>query len=206
MVKKILFILFPLITSHILFRINTSNIWALTPCNTIARCTEIDIEGGCQPPCIKTDIGSPLCQCVDPIEMTCIPEGDPCPQPGKACCSNAQYCQLGSCRSTPVNLPPPLVDLDALIEGMGSDKLSGFDSLGAIVSAALPLLYGITGFALFLFLIFAGFKYLTSAGDPKKLESAKGSLTAAIIGFVLIFVAYWLTQAVNYIFNLNAGF
>ena len=121
-----------------------------------------------------------------------------CPGAGEVCCVPTESGGSG-------NIEDTLVKLDELIQGMGG-KIPQMTDLGAIVSAALPLLFGITGFALFLFLIAAGFKYLTSSGDPKKLEAAKGSLTTAIIGFVLIFAAYWITQAVNYIFNLQAGF
>ncbi len=84
-----------------------------------------------------------------------------------------------------------------------------FDSsitLGTIVTHFLPFFYGIAGMGLLIFLIFGGFSYLTSAGDPKKTESAKGIITTSVIGFFLIVVAFWLTQIVSFIFNLGGGF
>lgn len=98
-----------------------------------------------------------------------------------------------------------VVNINSLITGIGG-KIPSLSDLGAILSAALPILYAISGFTLFLFLISSGFKYLTSAGDPKKLEAAKSAITTAIVGFIIIFMAYWLTEIANYIFKLGVAF
>jgi TRAP-type C4-dicarboxylate transport system permease small subunit len=45
--------------------------------------------------------------------------------------------------------------------------------------------------ALFLMLVFGGFKYMTAGGDPKATEAAQKTLTAAITGLVLL-VGIWL--------------
>ncbi|OGM60542.1 hypothetical protein A2892_00785 [Candidatus Woesebacteria bacterium RIFCSPLOWO2_01_FULL_39_10b] len=52
---------------------------------------------------------------------------------------------------------------------------------------------GILGFTLiilFIMIIIGGYKYLTSGGDPKSLESAKATLTYAIAGIILLATAY----------------
>ena len=52
-----------------------------------------------------------------------------------------------------------------------------------------------------------GFDYLTSLGDPKKAETGKTKITRAITGFIIIFAAYWITQAVAFMLGLKgAGF
>lgn len=43
---------------------------------------------------------------------------------------------------------------------------------------------------LFLFLVIGGFKFLTSGGDPKATESAKNTLTYAILGLALL-IGIW---------------
>ncbi len=80
---------------------------------------------------------------------------------------------------------------------------AGLSTVGDILGTLTPWLFTFAGIALFVYLIMAGFSYLTSAGDPKKLESAKGKITAALIGFIVVFVAYWLVQIVAYIFGLE---
>lgn len=78
-----------------------------------------------------------------------------------------------------------------------------FTNLSSIITIALPLVFGIAGLFLFLYLLWGGFDYLTSMGDPKKAEAGKNKITNAIIGFVIIFASYWIVQLVDYIFKLG---
>ena len=91
--------------------------------------------------------------------------------------------------------------------GYGIEYPQGFEfadaTIGDVFSKLLPYVFVLAGLLLFGLLIMAGFGFLTSAGDPKKVESAKGKLTNAVIGFVIIFVAYWLMQILEVIFNLK---
>jgi hypothetical protein len=85
-----------------------------------------------------------------------------------------------------------------------NDPLSGkFSDLGDIISSLIPYIFGLAGLALLLILIWGGFEMMTSAGDPKKMESAKGRLTGAVVGFIIIFAAYWLVQILEVIFGLK---
>jgi hypothetical protein len=76
-------------------------------------------------------------------------------------------------------------------------------SLGAIVSAALPYFFGIAGFALAVYIVFSGFSVLTSKGDERALAAAKAKLTYAIIGFLLVFSAYWIVQIVGVVLKVQ---
>lgn len=75
--------------------------------------------------------------------------------------------------------------------------------IGADNSGAIPFIFAFAGIGLLLMLLSAGFNFLTSAGDPKKLESGKQRLTNAIIGFLIIFVAYWAVQMAGVIFGIQ---
>ena len=55
----------------------------------------------------------------------------------------------------------------------------------------------IAGIALFIMLLVGGFRYLSSGGDPKALESAKHTIFYAIAGMIVI--------AASYIFLLIVG-
>lgn len=74
--------------------------------------------------------------------------------------------------------------------------------LGEIVSFLLPYLFVIAGLILLFYLIWGGFGLMTSAGDPKGIEAAKAKITHSIIGFVIIFTAFWITQILQAIFGL----
>ena len=75
--------------------------------------------------------------------------------------------------------------------------------LGQVVSALLPYLFWLAGTILFGAIIVSGFQFLTSAGDPKKTASAKGCLTNAALGFLIIFISWWLIQIIQDVFNLT---
>lgn len=55
----------------------------------------------------------------------------------------------------------------------------------------------LSGIALFVMLLIAGFKFLFSAGDQKKLEEARGTLTNAVIGLVVIVSAYLILRIIG---------
>ncbi len=75
--------------------------------------------------------------------------------------------------------------------------------LGSIISILLPYLLVLAGLLLLLYLLYGGFAYMTSAGDPKKLEAAKDKLTGALIGFIIVFVSFWLVQIVGRVFGIE---
>jgi hypothetical protein len=81
---------------------------------------------------------------------------------------------------------------------------SGPITLGSIISAAVPLIFAFAGLGLLLMLISAGYTFLTSAGDAKKLEQGKSRLTNALVGFIIVFAAYWIVQLTGAIFGLES--
>lgn len=76
-------------------------------------------------------------------------------------------------------------------------------TLSDLISKILPYVYTFAGITLFIFLVLGGFAYLTSAGDPKKAEGAQKKITSALVGFLIIFLSYWLAQILEIIFNIQ---
>lgn len=68
---------------------------------------------------------------------------------------------------------------------------------GNLVQGVLAL----TGVALFVMLVVGGYNFLLSGGDQKKLEVAKGTLTNAVIGLVVIVCAYLIIKTVQVFTN-----
>ncbi len=64
---------------------------------------------------------------------------------------------------------------------------------GNVVSVVL----GLAGIVLFIMLILGGFGYITSGGDPKKVESARNTLTYAIGGMIFIALAYLILKFIE---------
>ena len=88
------------------------------------------------------------------------------------------------------------------LENIATPDLGG-TTLGNIVSILVTYLLPLAGLLLLVYLIFAGFQYLTSGGDPKKIEVAKQRLTSGIIGFIVVFISYWLVQLVAKVLGLT---
>jgi len=93
---------------------------------------------------------------------------------------------------------------DAIEGKVDVSKFGGSLSIGNILSRALPVLFVIAGISLLLMIVMSGFTFLTSAGDPKKMESGKNQLTNAIVGFVIIFAAFWIVQIFGAMFGLES--
>lgn len=78
-----------------------------------------------------------------------------------------------------------------------------FTDLASIVNNAIPMLFGIAGIILLAYILWGGFDFLTSMGDPKKAEAGKNKITAAIIGFLIIFVSFWIVQLVKTLLKIT---
>lgn len=75
--------------------------------------------------------------------------------------------------------------------------------LGDVINSLLPYAFTLAGIILFILLIASGFEFLTSGGDEKKLAQAKGRITSALLGFIIIVAAYWLTQIIEFLFHIQ---
>lgn len=99
--------------------------------------------------------------------------------------------------------PTPAINFNTLITSIPGFKFTTSSTIGDIISAILPYVFAISGLLLFVFLIMGGFELLTSAGNPESVKKAQGKITSALVGFVIIFLAYWLTQALEIIFGIK---
>lgn len=53
------------------------------------------------------------------------------------------------------------------------------------------------GYVALYFIIWSGFKYITSTGDPQKIVSAKNTLLNAIIGLVIVLASVAIIQTIQ---------
>jgi hypothetical protein len=64
--------------------------------------------------------------------------------------------------------------------------------VGNIIDGALALI----GLVLLAMLVWGGFDWMMAGGEPGKVTTAKGKITNSIIGLVIIFLAYAITNYV----------
>ncbi len=74
-----------------------------------------------------------------------------------------------------------------------------FPTFGSLVSVLLPNLYILAGLVFLALLIFGGFGLIMGAGQDNPQQAGKGkqAITAAVVGFILIFVSYWIIQIIE---------
>jgi len=72
--------------------------------------------------------------------------------------------------------------------------IGGFDNL---FNNIIIVVLQIAAVVLFIMIIVGGFKYITSGGNPKLAESAKHTLTYAILGMILVAAAFLVLQFIE---------
>lgn len=63
-----------------------------------------------------------------------------------------------------------------------------------VVNAVVPYVFGLVGFLLILYLLWGGFEWMTSGGNQENIQKAQAKITGALVGFLIIFAAYWIIQ------------
>jgi hypothetical protein len=94
-----------------------------------------------------------------------------------------------------------VIDYGALNSTIGLK--GGTSTLGGIVSLFLPYVLTIAGLILFGMLVAGGFTMLAGAADKEAQEKGKKQITSAFIGFLVIFLSYWIAQLLQVIFRIN---
>src|SRR5574339_442421 len=94
------------------------------------------------------------------------------------------------------------INYDSLV-GTAAPSLAG-NSVGQIVSKVMTLIIPIAGMVMLLYLLYAGYIYMTSYGDPKAMQTAKQNITYAIIGFVVIAFAYIAGSIAGFTLDIQA--
>ena len=77
-------------------------------------------------------------------------------------------------------------------------------TIGEIVFVLVRYFYVVSGLVLLLYLIIAGYQLMVSGGDPKAIQGAKNKIVYGLVGFLIIFSAYWITKIVALILGNDA--
>ena len=80
------------------------------------------------------------------------------------------------------------------IQGQLTD--TGGVTLPVLIGNIIQVVLSVLGIVFLILIIFAGFKWLTAQGDPKKTQEATKMLTQAVIGIIIIIGAFALADFV----------
>jgi Ni,Fe-hydrogenase I cytochrome b subunit len=84
---------------------------------------------------------------------------------------------------------------DALIT-RGDIGLTGPTSDKDVIKNALMPIYFWAGVLAVIIIIVAGFLYVTSSGNPQQITRAKNAIIGAVVGLIIVLVAFTLTNIV----------
>jgi ABC-type Na+ efflux pump permease subunit len=76
----------------------------------------------------------------------------------------------------------------------------------SIIGKILPYIFGAAAIALLIYLVLGGLQMMTSQGEPKAMQSAQAKITNALLGFVIVLVAFFIVQLLERIFGLQNTF
>lgn len=76
-------------------------------------------------------------------------------------------------------------------------------SIGGIISWAVTAIVVVAGLIFFFMLVIGGLRWVLSGGDKAATESARGQITAALIGLVIIFSAWAIAKLVEVVFGVS---
>ena len=82
---------------------------------------------------------------------------------------------------------------------------NNMNSVGDVVGRVTTFLIPLSAVILLFVLIWGGYDFMLSQGNPEKIKGARAKITAGIIGFVLMVFAFIITRLIAAIFNLNGG-
>ncbi len=93
---------------------------------------------------------------------------------------------------------------ESFLNGSGQN-LSDITSVNNYVSAIVTSAISIAGIILLFLLIGGGIGMIAGAGksDPQSIEKGKKAATSALIGFIVVFCAYWIVKLIESITGLS---
>lgn len=75
----------------------------------------------------------------------------------------------------------------------GGFETTSTTGLADIIAIIIQAVLGLLGMIFLILILYAGFNWMTAAGEEEKVTKAKETLTRAIIGLIIIVSAYLIT-------------
>src|SRR3989344_434874 len=97
------------------------------------------------------------------------------------------------------------VDIGSKFIDTSSENLKDAAGVSVYVSNLITGAISVAGIILLFLLIGGGIGMIAGAGksDPKTVEQGKQAATSALIGFIVVFSAYWIVKLIESITGLN---
>lgn len=95
----------------------------------------------------------------------------------------------------PTPILDPVASEDLELQDQAFVEAAGFGTvnLAVTISLIIKIILGFLGVIFVILLIYAGFVWMTSAGNEEKISKAKKTIITAIIGLAIVLSAYIIT-------------
>lgn len=93
---------------------------------------------------------------------------------------------------------------DQLLLKNGKKVSEVYKTPADMVNLIVSNVFVIAGFVLFIFIIMAGFKFIS--GDSKGMQEAKTMMGGVLTGFIVMFAAYWIIQILELVTGVQILF
>ena len=80
---------------------------------------------------------------------------------------------------------------------------SGISFLQKLLTTAITLFFVVGVIAFFFMFLMGAIQWITSGGDKASLEGAKGRITSALIGLVILFSVFAIVKLIERFFGVN---
>jgi len=87
--------------------------------------------------------------------------------------------------------------------GSASDVNLRFTNIPNVVKNGIQILVGVAGVIFFVMLVIGGIQYAMSGGDKAQAQAAKDRITNALIGIIIVAVAFALVSLISAILGVQ---
>ena len=89
------------------------------------------------------------------------------------------------------------------LENVVPDTVVNINNVPNIVRGIIQFILIIAFVGAFIFLLIGGIRWIMAGGDEKAVAGARGTITAALIGLVIVLVAYAIIRLIEIFFKVT---
>ncbi len=105
----------------------------------------------------------------------------------------------------PIEIDKIIDDLNPLkmLSYLPSNEIDSLSTPRGFLSRLLTFIFPLAGLLLFLMLVWGGFEIFAAPLNKGNADAGRNRITAALIGYLILFCSYWLAQIIEAVFNVS---
>src|SRR5680860_387767 len=116
---------------------------------------------------------------------------------------------FASVAATYLSLTPFAFAADPVIDPCTTGQFSvlcrlNADKFGGLIGVVINVIFVVAVIIALLYLIYGGIRWIMSQGDKSKVQDARNHIVAAVLGLVIVFLAYFIITIILQVFGLGS--